>query len=209
MTNLYQTLGVKKTDSKEKIKKAYRKKSMKAHPDQGGTAEEFDSINKAYRVLMNDDHRAKYDAGENPENILRGAQTQEQKSMQILAQLYVNIVMVSDPKTTNIVRVLKDHLEKTIADVEKVIKGEESKKEKFSISLKRFKTAKKDNFFENIAAAQISNIDKAIGQGKEAKEDLGKALKFLEDYSYSADESVMQISLFNAGWSGSSTAAGF
>lgn len=207
MSTLYETLGVKKTDSKEKIKKAYRKKSMKAHPDQGGTAEEFDSINKAYRVLVSDENRAKYDAGENPENILRGSQTQEQKSMQILAQLYVNIVMVGDPKTTNIVKAIKDHIEKAIADIEKVIKEHDSKKEKFAISLKRFKTAKKENFFENIANAQISNIDKAINQGKEAKEDLGKALKFLDDYSYTTDGVVTITPIFNANWGSFNTGA--
>jgi curved DNA-binding protein CbpA len=184
MKTLYETLGVKKIDSKDKIKKAYRKKSMKAHPDQGGSSEEFDSINKAYRVLMNEESRAKYDGGEDPESILKGTQTEEQKSMQILAQMFVNIVMASDPITTNIVKQIKSQLENAIAEVEKVIKMEEAKKQKFTISLKRFKTSKKENFFESIANAQISNLDKNINQGKEAKEDLGKALKFLDDYSY-------------------------
>lgn len=209
MTTLYETLGVKKTDSKDKIKKAYRKKSMTAHPDQGGNPEEFDSINKAYRVLMNDDHRAKYDAGEDPSNILKGAQTQEQKSMQILAQMYVNIVTASDPVTTNIVKQLKSQLENGIAEVEKVINMEKSKKQKFTISLKRFKTSKKENFFETIANAQIHNIDKGIKQGEEAKEDLEKALKFLEDYSYNADELVILDPnfrpAFSAGWSSTGT----
>ena len=204
MTTLYETLGVKKTDSKEKIKKAYRKKSMKAHPDQGGNPEEFDSINKAYRVLINEENRAKYDAGEDPENILKGAQTQEQKSMQLLAQMFVNIVTASDPKTINIVKQIKNNLENAIVEVEKVIKSEEQKKEKFLISLKRFKTSKKENFFEVIANAQISNIDKLINQGKEAKEDLAKALKFLEDYSYNADDIVMPTAIFN-GWTGTAT----
>lgn len=202
MANLYETLGVKKTDSKEKIKKAYRKKSMKAHPDHGGNAEQFDTINKAYRVLVNEENRAKYDAGEKLENILKSAQTEEQKSMQILAQVYVNIVMANDPKTTNIAKQIKNHLEKAVADVEKMIKTEETKKEKFLISLKRFKTSKKENFFENIANAQIINIDKAMKQGKEAKEDIGKALKFLDDYSYNVDEVMAQSMIFSSGWAG-------
>lgn len=205
MASLYETLGIKKTASKDQIKKAYRKKSMKAHPDQGGDPQEFDSINKAYRVLINEESRAKYDAGEDPENILKSAQTQEQKTTQILAQMFVNIVTATDPKTTNIVRQIKTQLENGLLEVEKVIKMEESKKQKFTISLKRFKTNKKENFFETVANVQISNISKAINQGKEVREDLEKALKFLEDYSYSADEMVMPTVVFSSGWSGTGT----
>ena len=39
--DLYNILGIKSTASKEEIKKAYRKASLKHHPDRGGNAEEF------------------------------------------------------------------------------------------------------------------------------------------------------------------------
>ena len=45
----YEVLEVSPTASPEIIKAAYRQKMLKAHPDQGGSAAEFEEIQKAFR----------------------------------------------------------------------------------------------------------------------------------------------------------------
>lgn len=57
----YKTLGVSKDASTQDIKKAYRKKAMVAHPDQGGNADEFAQISEAYEVLSNEEKKRIYD----------------------------------------------------------------------------------------------------------------------------------------------------
>jgi len=60
----YRTLGVNEDASQDEIKKAYRKKAKKYHPDSNSdTADEekFKKINKAYDVLSDEDKRKKYD----------------------------------------------------------------------------------------------------------------------------------------------------
>ncbi|PSH00419.1 MAG: molecular chaperone DnaJ [Nanohaloarchaea archaeon SW_7_46_7] len=60
----YRILGVNEDASQEEIKKAYRKKAKKYHPDSNSdTADEekFKKINKAYDVLSDEDKRKKYD----------------------------------------------------------------------------------------------------------------------------------------------------
>jgi DnaJ-class molecular chaperone len=47
----YQILGVQPGASEDEIKKAYRKKAMKHHPDKGGDPEEFKKIQGAYDRL--------------------------------------------------------------------------------------------------------------------------------------------------------------
>lgn len=60
----YELLGVSEDASQEEIKKSYRKKAKKYHPDSNSeTADEekFKKINKAYDVLGDEEKRKKYD----------------------------------------------------------------------------------------------------------------------------------------------------
>jgi len=66
----YEILGVKKTDSVETIKKAYKKLALNFHPDKASPdkkkehEEKFKEINEAYSTLEDEGKRRKYDAGE-------------------------------------------------------------------------------------------------------------------------------------------------
>lgn len=63
--DLYSVLWVEKNDSKEEIKKAYRKLAMQYHPDRNAwnkeAEEKFKQINKAYEILSDDTKRKNYD----------------------------------------------------------------------------------------------------------------------------------------------------
>ena len=61
----YNTLGVDRSSSDDEIKKAYRKKAMKFHPDRNkgdkGAEKEFKKINEAYYILKDKEKKAQYD----------------------------------------------------------------------------------------------------------------------------------------------------
>lgn len=59
----YDTLGITKDATQDEIKKAYRKLASKHHPDKGGSNEEFQKLEEAYRTLSDTQKRAQYDAG--------------------------------------------------------------------------------------------------------------------------------------------------
>jgi DnaJ-class molecular chaperone len=61
--DLYEVLGIDEGASAAEIKKAYRKLSLKHHPDKGGDTAAFKRVSQAYEVLSDGEKRALYEAG--------------------------------------------------------------------------------------------------------------------------------------------------
>jgi DnaJ family protein C protein 3 len=73
MKDYYKILGVPRTATTKEIKKAFRKNAQEFHPDKykGEMSKEevqkkMSDINHSWEVLGNDETRAKYDQGEDP-----------------------------------------------------------------------------------------------------------------------------------------------
>ena len=60
---LYDILGVEKTADAKVIRKAWKKKLVKEHPDRGGDEEKFKKTKMAYEVLSDPEKRQTYDQG--------------------------------------------------------------------------------------------------------------------------------------------------
>ena len=60
MEDYYKVLGVSENASGDEIKKAFRKLSLKHHPDRGGDSNVFKKINEAYQTLGDAEKREMY-----------------------------------------------------------------------------------------------------------------------------------------------------
>ncbi|KAL6221720.1 hypothetical protein ACLB2K_005115 [Fragaria x ananassa] len=68
----YEILGVERSCSVEDVRKAYRKLSLKVHPDKNkapGAEEAFKSVSKAFQCLSNAESRKKYDVSGSDEPV--------------------------------------------------------------------------------------------------------------------------------------------
>jgi|SRR6056300_1679708 DnaJ-class molecular chaperone len=57
----YDVLGISRSATDSEIRKAYKAKSMKHHPDRGGDEEEFKKVNEAYSTLKDPKKKSMYD----------------------------------------------------------------------------------------------------------------------------------------------------
>lgn len=61
-TEFYDLLGVKPSASASEIKKAFRMKALKEHPDKGGDKDRYQALQNAYEILADEDKRKIYDS---------------------------------------------------------------------------------------------------------------------------------------------------
>ncbi|EIW56458.1 DnaJ-domain-containing protein [Trametes versicolor FP-101664 SS1] len=64
----YKILGVERSCTEVEIKKAYRRESLKHHPDKGGDEEKFKLVSEAHSILSDPTKRQRYDLGEDDDD---------------------------------------------------------------------------------------------------------------------------------------------
>ena len=188
---LYETLDIDKKATKEQIKKAYRKKAQKAHPDAGGNAEEFHSISIAYTTLIDDAKKAHYDeTGKYNEKVndLDQAAFQELFALinKVISELIAGNVEVIHK---NVIKIVGEGIKQGIAKTKKIIKGAKETKEKLDKLKKRFKyTGDKINIVDGIFEQQSKTVAGHIKQQEDLKIIGEKMLELLKDYDFRVDE---------------------
>jgi DnaJ family protein C protein 3 len=68
----YKVLDVDRNADEQTIKKAFRRAAKTAHPDKGGSEAKMAAVNEAYEVLSDPELRARFDAGDDPNDPTSG-----------------------------------------------------------------------------------------------------------------------------------------
>lgn len=175
----YETLGVDKKASKEEIKKAYRRKAVKAHPDRGGDAKEMTALAIAYKVLSDDKKREYYDeTGQSSE-----VGIEQEVRNGVLA--WFNNAFINDAK--DVVGYCRMGVEREIEMIEeKLYDGEKAKKKtedrRGKIKLKEGEGKEGVNLAEVILEQQLRNVDEVLEKERKRKLVFEGMLKELEKY---------------------------
>lgn len=179
----YDDLGVAKNADKATIKRTYRKRAQKEHPDKGGNAEKFHQIQRAYDVLGDDARRAHYDAYG-----VDGQRDQQNVIAQRLAALLMHLVESVDVDHIDLIGAMRDALVKGRQTTLAAIQVQEAKIKKYERAAKRMKRKVSGaNVFAQMIEGQISIFKRGVELGKAELKTVEEMQEMLKDYQYQVD----------------------
>lgn len=183
--DLYETLGVERQAAGADIKRAFRKRAKATHPDAGGTADEFDRVNRAYVVLIDPDRRAEYDQTGNVDEKVDNSHVE---ALTILQQMMDHVIeQVGDVVSIDVVAEMRNSMDKRIAEIERDMAQRRKKVRRLERFAGKFRKADGENVLRKMVDAKIGNIQCGIDSGEKAISGIRKALALLDGYSFDAD----------------------
>lgn len=163
---LYEELEISPLSNKDQIKKAYKKRVKKIHPDKGGDPEEFKRVVTAYLILSDNESRYKYDStGEEEKPTDRKPLDIGKQAESFLIKTIFDIVDRHGENLTN--RNMQKLLIEVFNNLEKEIltRLKENKMtwkavvSKYRAVKKKLQTIKKQSILENILNMKLTHIE--------------------------------------------------
>jgi len=194
---LYEILGVKKDATKAAIRAAYRKLVIKAHPDAGGTKEEFEELTEAMVILCDEDKRRKYDATGN-KNLNEPDNLDAIALQMVLQAIYLACDECSkanvDPMTQALQILAMESLKARLTKAEEVKKGMGH-----AIVLNRrllkawARRGEGDNQIATMIRHQMVIIERNREKVDQEIKGVQMAKRLLAEYDFLAEQSPMQV----------------
>ena len=181
----YETIGVHETAIAEEIKKAYRERSKKLHPDANdGDDKGFAKLAKAYEVLSNPDRRKKYD----DTGIDTDHNEVEQVNSIIAGLTLAFLEHAPSVKTESLTDFIKKQAKEQLGNAKSAIAKSEKEIDRAENAKNR--VVRKElghNLILSVFENKISEARTAIIRHNEAVLLFDKVLEEIESYSYLVD----------------------
>lgn len=185
----YDNLGIPRNASKDEIKKAYRKKAKKAHPDKGGTHEQFTRLLLAYNTLSDDEKRKRYDeTGSDKEPVNLNAAAMER--MIPLVRSIINKCQQA-AGAFDLIALLEENVFQVRKNIEGAIQKNQQSIKRTREILNRIKP--KENPFAPVLEADIEGFESAIESAKQEMLITDECLKILLGLEYEQDKQLSPL----------------
>lgn len=193
--DLYAVLGVPRDANKAAIRRAYRAKARRAHPDGGGSAEYFEQVKTAYDTLIDEARRRRYDetgeGGEEPTDTPRA------ELIEILFNgLDLALLKLSQraklPKHANLVlltaEALRNQRQEWIGRRREFEKVAEQSRD----LLGRFIAVSRSNLMQTVVERRIAKCQTEIDVLNNRIKNADEALKVLKEMTFRADDDTIE-----------------
>lgn len=184
MSDPYEDLGVPRNADGKAIKRAYRKRVMKEHPDRGGSEEGFKRLQLAYDVLSDPARKDRYDrTGDS------GIDQAAQRAFAELASMFVLLAERCDPDHQDLKALVVQNINEQIEQCRKKILENNKIIAKMERAAKRVrKKSAGENLVEGFFRAHVLVAQNANArlEGEIARG--GMILKLADDYEWIVDK---------------------
>jgi curved DNA-binding protein CbpA len=188
--DLYTTLGIDRSASKAEVTRAWKRRVKKAHPDGGGSAEEFKRVQTAHLILADDAKRARYDA--------TGEFEETQPDIEF-AQILEGLSIIIDVALGNLMRANREATQSDLlSTMLQVINDHRQEKHKEKANFKavsdkwekivdRFSTDDGPNYIDQIVRGKITQLGMMIATADQHLDRLKKIEILIKKYKYRRD----------------------
>lgn len=205
MKTLYDVLGVPADSSEEEIKRAYRKKALKSHPDrEKDSSEAMKEINEAYAVLSDPNRRSRYNETGDTSCPVSKMSPEEQILCSFFMMILESILNSDqDVKYVDMISLVSRSLEKQIRESESTEKKGLRRVRDLKEVLGRISSKEENGSIKECLDAQIISLTAQLDKCRKEIEDLKKARSLLKSYKYKVDPLTRskQITGSTLGWS--------
>lgn len=178
MSHHYETLNISKNADRDEIRKAYKSKAGKLHPDrEGGDSEEFKKVNHAYSVLFDPERKSLYDltgSDEKPKDLM----TEASKN---LGNIFLKIV--SEERKGDIVEIVTYEISNSIKQAKQNRDKVNEIVDKFNLLIDRVTSKSENNVYQNMINGQLQGFNLQINGFDEFIKIGDLMLLLLEDYN--------------------------
>lgn len=185
MKNPYDTLGVDAKATPDEIKKAYRRKAKKHHPDKNGKTEVFVEISQAYALLSCPERRENFDKNGTTDE----GPTPYQEARSGFCKLFMELVSRGVLEKQNIISIMKEMIQSEKRDINKstsALKDQEKTLKKAKKNLK-FK-GKGTDFLQGILDGEIQKVVRQMEKNHKGIQILDMVLEMTNDYTYNLEK---------------------
>lgn len=200
---LYRVLGIRPNSSAETIKKAFRRKAMKFHPDRNvgddAAAAEYLEIQKAYDILSDPERRAKYDAtGDTSHTIPR----ENSELMGILHPTLMETITTIAPferiESLDLVKRMITKVQNRISQIEDVHKQILVRQKLLNKVIGRITTEGEENLLDSMVKNELDGLEIPLANIKADLDKHTRAINFLKQCKYRMDAGGSPESAFTA-----------
>lgn len=185
--NLYEVLGVAKDATPEQIKKAFRGKASRAHPDHGGSEERMAALNDAYAVLSDPERRKLYDET----GATQAGPTLRSRAEDAIARALTAVI---DAGADDLLTAVREGIDANLNDVIEKIANLVVRRRRLKKLSGRFKCNGEVNIVQGVIDQQLGMIPTVEKQLSDAQAVLLEARRVLSEYT--DDSQLMQQPTF-------------